>query len=216
MIVKFSAALAGITLAAIVSQAQASTITGNLNQISSAVLGSGSLGTVTVTDVSGGVTIDVFLNSGLDFVNTGGGNTHEAFAFNVSPTVPPADITILSTTVGNFTVDQSTPVSDTPYGNFTNGLDVTGGQGSGNGQTGPIHLQLTLTGLDTTDFVKNSGGYYFAADVANGQNTGAIAANAITTAVPEPSSWAMMILGFMGVGFMAYRRKQSGPTLRLV
>jgi hypothetical protein len=30
---------------------------------------------------------------------------------------------------------------------------------------------------------------------------------ATVTAVPEPSTWAMMILGFMGVGFMAYRRK---------
>jgi len=28
-----------------------------------------------------------------------------------------------------------------------------------------------------------------------------------TPAVPEPSTWAMMILGFAGVGFMAYRRK---------
>jgi hypothetical protein len=35
-------------------------------------------------------------------------------------------------------------------------------------------------------------------------------------AVPEPSTWAMMILGFCGVGFMAYRRKQNGPALRLV
>jgi hypothetical protein len=26
-------------------------------------------------------------------------------------------------------------------------------------------------------------------------------------AVPEPSTWAMMILGFSGIGFMAYRRK---------
>jgi hypothetical protein len=25
----------------------------------------------------------------------------------------------------------------------------------------------------------------------------------------------MMILGFFGIGFMAYRRKQNGPTLRL-
>jgi hypothetical protein len=25
--------------------------------------------------------------------------------------------------------------------------------------------------------------------------------------VPEPSTWAMMILGFCGIGFMAYRRK---------
>jgi len=32
------------------------------------------------------------------------------------------------------------------------------------------------------------------------------------SAVPEPSTWAMMILGFVGVGFMAYRRK-SKPAL---
>jgi hypothetical protein len=31
-------------------------------------------------------------------------------------------------------------------------------------------------------------------------------------AVPEPSTWAMMILGFAGLGFMAYRRK-SKPAL---
>ena len=34
----------------------------------------------------------------------------------------------------------------------------------------------------------------------------------ITTAVPEPSTWAMMILGFVGIGFMSYRRK-SRPAL---
>ena len=32
------------------------------------------------------------------------------------------------------------------------------------------------------------------------------------SAVPEPSTWAMMILGFAGLGFMAYRRK-SKPAL---
>jgi hypothetical protein len=32
-------------------------------------------------------------------------------------------------------------------------------------------------------------------------------------AVPEPSTWAMMILGFAGVGFMAYRRKRNGDAL---
>jgi hypothetical protein len=31
-------------------------------------------------------------------------------------------------------------------------------------------------------------------------------------AVPEPSTWAIMILGFLGLGWMAYRRK---GTLRL-
>jgi hypothetical protein len=33
-----------------------------------------------------------------------------------------------------------------------------------------------------------------------------------TPAVPEPSTWAMMILGFAGLGFMAYRRKTK-PAL---
>ena len=32
----------------------------------------------------------------------------------------------------------------------------------------------------------------------------------LITAVPEPSTWAMMILGFFGVGFLAYRRKGAG------
>jgi PEP-CTERM motif len=32
------------------------------------------------------------------------------------------------------------------------------------------------------------------------------------SAVPEPSTWAMLLLGFAGVGFMAYRRK-SKPAL---
>jgi hypothetical protein len=30
-----------------------------------------------------------------------------------------------------------------------------------------------------------------------------------TSAVPEPSTWAMMLLGFAGVGFVAYRRKSK-------
>jgi PEP-CTERM motif-containing protein len=34
----------------------------------------------------------------------------------------------------------------------------------------------------------------------------------LAPAVPEPSTWAMMILGFAGIGFMAYRRK-SKPAL---
>jgi hypothetical protein len=31
----------------------------------------------------------------------------------------------------------------------------------------------------------------------------------VSPAVPEPSTWATMILGFVGLGFMAYRRKSS-------
>lgn len=34
------------------------------------------------------------------------------------------------------------------------------------------------------------------------------------SAVPEPSTWAMMVIGFFGLGFMA-RRRNGMPTLRL-
>ena len=34
-------------------------------------------------------------------------------------------------------------------------------------------------------------------------------AQGLTSAVPEPSTWAMMILGFAGVGFLAYRRRKT-------
>jgi hypothetical protein len=44
--------------------------------------------------------------------------------------------------------------------------------------------------------------------VLSAPDTGGSAQSSIhVSAVPEPSTWAMMILGFMGVGFMAYRRK---------
>jgi hypothetical protein len=36
--------------------------------------------------------------------------------------------------------------------------------------------------------------------------------NGVTAAVPEPTTWAMLLLGFAGIGFMAYRRK-SKPAL---
>jgi hypothetical protein len=31
----------------------------------------------------------------------------------------------------------------------------------------------------------------------------------VTAAVPEASTWAMMILGFTGIGFMTYRRRTA-------
>ena len=37
----------------------------------------------------------------------------------------------------------------------------------------------------------------------------AIGYDPVADAVPEPSTWAMMLLGFAGVGFMAYRRKSK-------
>jgi PEP-CTERM motif len=35
----------------------------------------------------------------------------------------------------------------------------------------------------------------------------------IDPAVPEPSTWAMMLLGFAGLGFLAYRRQEKTVPL---
>ena len=37
----------------------------------------------------------------------------------------------------------------------------------------------------------------------------------VSSAVPEPSTWAMMILGFASVAFMAYRRKRGTSAFRI-
>jgi PEP-CTERM motif len=62
--------------------------------------------------------------------------------------------------------------------------------------TGGLFTSWTNTGLDT-----------------GGQCVGCTPTP--TAAVPEPSTWAMMILGFAGVGFMAYRRSRRGDGLAL-
>ena len=33
------------------------------------------------------------------------------------------------------------------------------------------------------------------------------------SAVPEPTTWAMMLIGFCGLGFMVYRKKKQTLTL---
>jgi hypothetical protein len=38
----------------------------------------------------------------------------------------------------------------------------------------------------------------------------------IARGIPEPSTWAMMVMGFVGVGFLAYRRKRNGQAFRIV
>jgi len=44
-----------------------------------------------------------------------------------------------------------------------------------------------------------------------GDNTGAFSVT--IAAVPEPSTWAMLLLGFCGVGFVTYRRRNQSSAL---
>jgi hypothetical protein len=75
-----------------------------------------------------------------------------------------------------------------------------------------------LIGTSFSGFAPAAGGelflWYF--DENNGDNTGHITATVTTDStggVPEPSTWAMMLLGFAGLGFMAYRKRKNGFAL---
>jgi hypothetical protein len=50
---------------------------------------------------------------------------------------------------------------------------------------------------------------YYDMHTGHGSNGVLTATLAATPAVPEPSTWAMLILGFAAVGFMAYRRRNA-------
>jgi PEP-CTERM motif len=74
------------------------------------------------------------------------------------------------------------------------------------GQIVPFNGSLALIAGDTLRFEVTTGGGL--------QNTGL---NLSISAVPEPSTWAMMILGFAGIGFTAYRkRNRSHQVFRIV
>jgi hypothetical protein len=99
-------------------------------------------------------------------------------------------------------IDKTTTIT---LGDFSQ--SITLGSGSA--------LQLYTYTFTTTGGVLNF------ADLAGGNgDVGNILDNVtltsgMTSAVPEPSTWAMMIMGFFGVGFLAYRRSNR-PVLRLV
>jgi hypothetical protein len=80
-------------------------------------------------------------------------------------------------------------------------------------EAGPINGSASTLGITGV-------GLTTATDPTNGSfhENGPITAELVlqVAAVPEPSTWAMMILGFCGIGFMAYRKKQNGPAFRMV
>jgi hypothetical protein len=92
-----------------------------------------------------------------------------------------------------------------PTSAFPNFLDGTGSTFS------------TAAGQSVTFFDQSSNDMFRVNTMGNGIFSGFVTATSspVVAAVPEPSTWAMMILGFFGVGFMAYRRKQNGLAFRV-
>jgi hypothetical protein len=91
--------------------------------------------------------------------------------------------------------------------------------GVGFNNTGPgtpeIINNISYTGQnDSFVFQLSTGGFgYTFTDTANSRLSSSGTIEATISAVPEPSTWAMMILGFCGLGFVAYRRKPNSAAL---
>jgi hypothetical protein len=98
----------------------------------------------------------------------------------------------------------------------------TGEAGGGLVQTftspGPEHYPFIVLGFLTPSLVGYDGGPLASAAMPQGGGESAyIAAPGVggvglasgTLTVPEPSTWAMMLLGFAGLGYAGYRRRQK-------
>lgn len=176
-------------------------------------------------------------NAASKFINTGG--PHDPFLFNLNNTTStgvinaPVDTFVWGGQAGGpFT---ATPFGD--FTNVIKCCNAKNGEK--NGDAPPLVFTVTnlggltfagvgatfnssglLTGEGTGNrFASNAGGWWFSADIydgASGLTYNVVARDAIcrgdgctTTVVPEPNTWALMILGFGAAGAMIRRRKTA-------
>ena len=83
----------------------------------------------------------------------------------------------------------------------------TGVPGSGTA----VYLAPLQTSEDTASFMMPGGAFYIDYIEANGAPSDLI----FNVAVPEPSTWAMMLLGFAGLGYAGFRRSRQPVALSL-
>lgn len=80
---------------------------------------------------------------------------------------------------------------------------------------GTATFDLTALGLTSTTSVTGITFFFGTGPEASLAATISVIDPGVAPAVPEPATWAMMILGFAGVGFMGYRRSRKDRGLAL-
>jgi hypothetical protein len=181
----------------------------------------GNLGTVTVTGEGTSIlSFDINLQPGVFFQAKGGGNSDDAFFFSLTGLNGSA-----------LTYNFLTPAG----GNAPGSMTFTGLQAGSYGQgfakpftyavddadpTNPINyyggeLKFTVTntggGLNLAPVNTSSGTIYGGADLRTTINgatvTGPVGLSRVAGPVPEPGSWALMIVGLGATGAMLRRRR---------
>ena len=169
-------------------------------------------GTVTITDLAGGkLGFDITLDDGASF-NVNNNSQHHAFTFDLKG----AGVTISSLTTG-FSVNTGGPFAQDPFGkDWQHAISYTGAAKQGKaGSSLSFVVDDTLHDLTTASLQLGDiyGGkkIYASADIFQNKATGNVGAT-MTTGVPEPATWAMMLVGFGGLG-VAMRRARRQRAL---
>lgn len=120
--------------------------------------------------------------------------------FNPNPFAPPPGSTISNSisggTVGTYT--SSTGAAFALVGSYLNGNPFT--IGSSDTIVIPNGVNTLYLGFADAAGFNGPSGYYQ-------DNSGSLQVS--ISAVPEPSTWAMLVLGFCGLGWIAYRRRNQ-------
>jgi hypothetical protein len=198
--------------------AHAATTIYTFNTTAVAAFGAGPYGEVDVTDSASGLTFDVSFLGGLQFHDANDSN-HTTFAFNLNGGTDPSNIL----PAGDFFVPSGSSFNATPFGTFTDGLECTNGSQkppktpcqTGFSALNPTTLHFFVSGATLNELSGNPDGnknIFFVADVVNANgDTGSIGAT-LKAGVPEPATWAMMLVGFGGLGAMLRRQRRTAQA----
>ena len=155
---------------------------------------------------------NVFTGSPIDFVADG--SSHLSTLANLAP----ATFSVTSIAQNEMQISYSYPIAQYPHGISLvnrpfNGFSISGPVGDSPILAAFVDPASTVTGLSnsTISFTPDSVIVNLAGDQFSAGSVGLIDVQ-FAPPVPEPSTWAMMILGFIGIGFMVYRRKPK-PAL---
>ncbi len=171
-------------------------------------LGNHDFGTVTLTQGTDKVTVEVDLNSPYSF-RTPSDSNHTGFDFNLSGITGTAGISIVSSNahVGeSFSGGVSGGYKNNPYGPFQYEVKCTGcGAGAQGGVVTQLIFDVSLAGITTADFSSVSLDLVTTTNGATGSVLGTLVSDP-PAAAPEPSSLMLMGTGILGLAGAVRRR----------